>query len=173
MTESVLAIPVPEAEPLVGPFRREYDSSAAEGMPAHITINYPFLPGEIINDAVIRTLTRLFSEHRSFEFSLTTINRFPGVIYLEPTPDRPFRDLIEAVVGKFPQSPPYEGKFDDTPPHLTVALSDSREELEVIDSRFADACARSLPIKSRTREVWLFDNANRLWVRRNTFSLGS
>jgi hypothetical protein len=45
-SESALVVLVPEAEPLVGPFRERYDPSASAGMPAHITINYPFLPME-------------------------------------------------------------------------------------------------------------------------------
>ena len=44
--ESALVILVPEAEPVVGRLRQRYDPSAAVGMPAHITLNYPFLPGE-------------------------------------------------------------------------------------------------------------------------------
>jgi hypothetical protein len=36
------ALVVPEAEPLVKPFRDRYDPSAAAGVPAHITLLYPF-----------------------------------------------------------------------------------------------------------------------------------
>lgn len=36
----------PFGEPLVGGFRERYDSSAAYGMPAHVTVLYPFLPWE-------------------------------------------------------------------------------------------------------------------------------
>ena len=44
--ESAPVILVPEAEAIVGRWRQRYDPSAAVGMPAHITLNYPFLPGE-------------------------------------------------------------------------------------------------------------------------------
>jgi len=40
--ESSLMIVVPEAERLVKPFREKYDPSAAVGVPAHITLLYPF-----------------------------------------------------------------------------------------------------------------------------------
>ena len=44
--ESALVVLVPEAEAVVGRLRHRYDPSAAVGIPAHITLNYPFLPGE-------------------------------------------------------------------------------------------------------------------------------
>jgi hypothetical protein len=39
---TALVILVPEAEALVKAFRERYDPSAAEGMPAHVTVLYPF-----------------------------------------------------------------------------------------------------------------------------------
>ena len=44
--ESALVILVPEAEPLVRPFRHRFDPSAALGVPAHITLLYPFIAPE-------------------------------------------------------------------------------------------------------------------------------
>jgi hypothetical protein len=40
--KSTVAILVPEAEGLVRLFRNRYDPSAKAGMPAHITLLYPF-----------------------------------------------------------------------------------------------------------------------------------
>jgi len=42
LIEVAIVVLVPEAETLVEPFRKIFDPSAAKGMPAHITINYPF-----------------------------------------------------------------------------------------------------------------------------------
>ncbi len=41
--ESTLAILVPAAEPLVRDYRVRHDTSASEGMPAHVTIIWPFM----------------------------------------------------------------------------------------------------------------------------------
>jgi len=47
-SESALVVLVPEAEAVVKPFRDQYDPSAAAGMPAHITLLYPFqVPDEV------------------------------------------------------------------------------------------------------------------------------
>lgn len=35
---------MPETEPAVGSFRAELDRAAAWGVPAHVTVLYPFLP---------------------------------------------------------------------------------------------------------------------------------
>lgn len=40
--ESALVMLVPQSEALVRSFRDRYDPSAAEGIPAHITLLYPF-----------------------------------------------------------------------------------------------------------------------------------
>src|SRR5690349_20634700 len=42
--ESTIIVPVPEAEPLFGVLRGNHDRVAAAGVPAHITLLYPFLP---------------------------------------------------------------------------------------------------------------------------------
>jgi hypothetical protein len=40
--ESALVVLVPEAEAATKPFRDQYDPAAAAGVPAHITLLYPF-----------------------------------------------------------------------------------------------------------------------------------
>jgi hypothetical protein len=169
--QSVLVILVPEAEPLVGPFRSKYDSSAADGMPAHITINYPFRPMEEDKSGGIRDLKNLFSGYQSFGYSLVTVKRFPGVLYLDPFPGQPFTDLIQAVVERFPQSPPYGGMFGEVLPHLTVATADDIEAIEEINKQFAVACIGKLPIQATANEVWLMDNKDGAWIKRVSFLL--
>ena len=59
MPETALVIAVPEAEPLVSDWRAQHDWSAQRGVPAHITLLYPFAPIEkkggvvgIVSDAL-------------------------------------------------------------------------------------------------------------------------
>jgi len=120
--ESTLAILVPEAEGLVRSFRDRYDPAAKAGMPAHITLLYPFKSPNAIDGLVLDTLTRCFSRFQAFKFSLMTINQFPGeTLYLVPEPQDPFRELTLGVWGCFPKSPPYRGRYSTVIPHLTVA----------------------------------------------------
>jgi hypothetical protein len=43
-TQSALIVTVPAAEEAVGPHRAHFDKAAAWGVPAHVTILYPFMP---------------------------------------------------------------------------------------------------------------------------------
>ena len=76
MRESGIILPVPEAEPIVQALRLDHDPSARLGVPAHITLLYPFAPPEValgLGD----DLARLFDRFGRFEFSLVDVGRFP------------------------------------------------------------------------------------------------
>jgi hypothetical protein len=59
--ESAVIIPIPEVEPIVGPLRLHYDRAAHLGVPAHITLLYPFCPPQTVS-AEIKTLARIIRE---------------------------------------------------------------------------------------------------------------
>lgn len=168
---SALVILVPEAEPLVSPFRSKYDSSAVAGMAAHITINFPFLAVEQDEAGIIRDLKDLFSGYETFRYTLATVKRFPGIIYLSPSPARPFIDLIRAVAKRFPQSPPYGGEYKNVVPHLTVAVEENKQTIEDIYGQFTLASIRMLPIPAFAKEIWLVDNKSGMWTKRVLFAL--
>jgi 2'-5' RNA ligase len=170
-SQSVLVILVPEAEPLVGPFRSKYDSSASDGIPAHITINYPFRSIEEDRLGAIDNLKDLFSKHQTFEYSLIAARQFPGVLYLEPFPDRPLMNLIHAVTERFPKSPPYGGMYKKVVPHLTVAAVEDKETMEKISRHFDAACMEKLPIQATANEIWLMDNRSGMWTKCVSFAL--
>lgn len=58
-THTALVIVVPEAEPAVAPWRAALDRAASLGVPAHITVLYPFLSPERIGDSVLDGLREL------------------------------------------------------------------------------------------------------------------
>lgn len=45
-TQTAVIVPVPAAEALVGSHRRRLDRAAGWGVPAHVTVLYPFLHPE-------------------------------------------------------------------------------------------------------------------------------
>src|SRR5207245_4378164 len=123
--ESALVVLMPEAEDLVRSFRNQFDPTAAAGVPAHVTIVYPFKPPFELTADVIAALHEVFSKTSSFEVSFTGPKRFPGVLYFSPEPDELFRRLTDRITEQFPDTPPYGGKFADVVPHLTIAHGDS------------------------------------------------
>ena len=168
MPESALIVEVPEAEPLVGDWRAKHDWSAQRGVPAHITVLYPFVPTEKIDARLHAELRELFATHPAFSFSLPRVARFPDVAWLAPEPAEPFKRLIEAIASQFPEYPPYEGMHEEVIPHLTVAEGDAQLQDEVD----AELTPR-LPIEATAHEVALFvEDENERWHRAERFALG-
>jgi 2'-5' RNA ligase len=170
--ESALVVLVPEAEAVAGPCRALYDPSAARGVPAHITVLYPFKPPEAMTAADLDALRQLFARFPAFEFALTEVRRFPNVLYLAPEPVAPFQALTKAVGLLHPEYPPYEGEFDEIIPHLTLAYADNPERLEEIAEQFDQSCLRELPVEARASAVVLMDDRTGTWQVRETFPLG-
>jgi 2'-5' RNA ligase len=152
--ESAVLVPVPDAERVVGRHRARLDGSAVEGVPAHVTILYPFVAPPQITAATIEVLAAAVGSVSGFDCE------FPGtawfgeeVLWLAPRPDEPFRALIRAVSAAFPGYPPYNGAVRDVVPHLTVGY---REAGGVADLRAAEAdIAGALPVRARVSRAWL------------------
>jgi 2'-5' RNA ligase len=171
-TESALVILIPEAEVLVESYRNQYDPSAAVGMPAHVTVLYPFKPPVELTADVIQSLEKLFSKFPGFSASFIELRRFPGVLYLPPIPDENFRRLTKILTKRFPETPPYGGQFTDIIPHLTVAQISESWRLDEIAGDFARMTKGNLPIRASVREIALMDNESGCWQVRTRFALG-
>ncbi len=169
--EAALVVLVPEVESLVGKFRLAHDPSAALGVPAHVTINYPFVPSTRDGAELDKKLGKLFGEVAPFDFSFRRIGRFPHQLYLPPEPAAPFRQLIERVAAAFPESPPYGGIYHDVVPHLTVADSEDEAVLDWVEAELAPLLKLRLPVQSRADKVWLIDNSSGRWQHRSAFPL--
>ncbi len=131
--ESAIAVPVPAAEPLVSPWRARFDSSAAYGVPAHVTVVSPFLPDALLSASVLEALRAECAKTAPFEVTFSRVGRFTGVLYLAPEPTRGFRDLTARLVERWPEAPPYGGKHEDVVPHLTVADAATDAALEAAE----------------------------------------
>jgi 2'-5' RNA ligase len=159
-----LVVPVVAAEPLVSGWRKRFDVSAVQGMPAHVTALYPFLPEEQVTDAVPAELRELCAAVPALDVVFRRIGRFPGVVYLEPEPADGLRQLTMAIARRWPATPPYGGRFDDVVPHLTVAQGASEDEVTRIEADLS----RGLPFEARLVETYAyrFDGTRwQLWAR--------
>ncbi len=65
MSESALVVRVPAAEPCVAALRELHDPVARRGMPAHITLLYPFVAPNEITPAVLARVQRVAAEFPS------------------------------------------------------------------------------------------------------------
>ncbi len=171
-SESALLVPLAEAEGRIGEWRSLYDPSCAAGVPAHVTLIYPFVPPDAIDDALLQTLAAHFAAARPFDVAFPRLARFPGVIYLAPEPAQPFRALIAGLVKRWPEYPPYRGAHEEVVPHLTIA--DRRAHLDlVLMNRVEVGVAPLLPFADRASEVWLMTSRRGRWRRKARFALGA
>lgn len=148
--ESVALVPFPGLEPLVGPYRRRLDRAAGWGVPPHVTVLYPFVVPPVSDD-VIQRLRNALADVPAFDCTFMRVEWFgDDVVWLAPEPDEPFRRMTDAVWRAFPDHPPYEGRFDDVVPHLTVGHHDLPAMRDA-----AEAITGSLPMTARADRVWV------------------
>ena len=169
--ETALVVLVPEAEAIVSPFRSRLDRSAIHGMPAHVTVLYPFVHPDHVSVDLVATLRSLFAHSERFQFSLGGICGFPGVVYLVPDPLGPFDTLTAEVVRRFPAFPPYGGLVVNPVPHLTVAQKPPAESLPNVVSDFIESCSGRLPLDCTAASVELAVKRQGRWSIPERFPL--
>jgi hypothetical protein len=167
---AALVVPALAAERRFHRLRARLDRSAGEGMPAHITLLYPFLPPSSIDEAVIAKLEALFAGTGLIEYRFSRVGWFGDkVLFLEPEPAQPFRCLTERLGEAFPDCPPYGGAFADIIPHMTVGIGAARWRMR----RVARRLSRLLPVADVATEVWLMATHPRTarWEQLRAFHL--
>lgn len=150
--QSALLLFAPAAEPAVGEHRARLDPAARVGIPAHLTVLFPFLPPELIDGTVLAALRRLFAGVPSFAFTLDRVDWFgDDIVWLGPSDDRPFRSLTALVFASYPSCPPFGGRHADVIPHLTIG-----HKADLADLRAAAAAVRPhLPVTGTATEIAL------------------
>jgi hypothetical protein len=146
MPRTALIVPVPEAAAY-------YDQG--NGVPAHVTVLFPFVDGEAVDEAAV---TAFVSRFPAFDFVLDRLEHFEaGVAWLRPDPSAPFQDMTAAVWQRWPDHAPYEGEHDELIPHLTVTREDA-----------------PLPIAARATEVLLIEEGrDGRWTTRLSIPLAT
>lgn len=156
-SESAVIVPVPEAEPVVGTFRAQLDRTATWGVPAHVTVLYPFVPPDRIGPQELRRLGEAVHAVVHFDVVFRRIEWFgEDVMWLAPEPDDGFKALTAAVCTAFPGYRPYGGVFADVTPHLTVGAHADFDRMCVA----ARATSAQLPIKASVRAAHLFQGCD-------------
>lgn len=168
--ESALVVTVPEAEDAVGAHRARLDHAAALGVPAHITILYPFISPAEIKDETLAELSVLFAEQPAFGFRLSEIGWFgEEVAWLRPDPSEKFLALITAVRERYPGFVPYNDPNLEVVPHLTIG-----QDMPVAELRAAaESVASYLPIQSTVSSVALMTGTSQVgsWLVVESFAL--
>ena len=168
-TRTALIAPVPAAEIVVAEHRRHLDAASTWGIPAHVSVLYPFVPPSAVDEQVIATVARALAAVPAFDCRWFGLD----VLWLEPNPDQPWRDLAAAVWTAFPAHPPYGGVHDEVVPHLTVATRHGAN-LPALHAA-QDAVQAGLPVATRIDRVLLVagTDAPSSWARLHQFDLAT
>ncbi|MBO9354970.1 2'-5' RNA ligase family protein [Bordetella petrii] len=170
MPPTALIIKSPEAEAVVAPLRTRYDPTSQLGVPAHITILFPFIPSDQITPAILTRLDTALNVVPAFSYSLSSIGTFEATTYLAPDPAQPFISLTSAVFREFPDFPPYGGQHAGNIPHLTVAHGDA-QNAAIAAQELATRLRAHPVIQARCRAVTLLENSSGRWQELDTFDL--
>ena len=168
MGETALVVLVPEAEPLVATHRSRHDPSATVGVPAHVTLLYPFRSE--VDDVAVGEIGEIAARITAFDVAFAQLGHFPGgVVYLAPSPAEPFHRLIAALMMSFPDCPPYSGTISDPVPHLTVADGVDTATATVLER----ALRPGLPVTARVERITLLgQGAADRWIVLRHWPLG-
>jgi 2'-5' RNA ligase len=170
LPETALICRVPEVERYVARYRDRYDPSARRNVPAHVTVLYPFMAPADVDADVLRRLADIARAVPCFTYRLARTKRFPVALYLDPEPADSYAALMAAVSRAFPDYPPFEGKFAEVVPHVTVAHGDEPLLCEIeVELRIA---LPATGVPARCHELVLIENSSGRWEQMHAFRLG-
>ncbi|MDP8904606.1 MAG: 2'-5' RNA ligase family protein [Chloroflexota bacterium] len=160
--ESAIIIPV-ELPVAIKRLRDRMDASAAQGLPGHVALLYPFLAPESLDEDAREELRRLIGSHEPFSFVLSSVGRWPDAVYLAPQPAEPFSRLIAALEA-YAGDRAHRRRQAEGAPHVTVARDRRPGYLEAAER----ALPAMLPVRGVAREAWLIvhrpgERWQRLW----------
>ena len=173
-TQTAVIVPVPAADPLVDRHRRHLDAAASWGVPAHVSVLYPFVEPARVDDQLIATLAAALGQVAAFDCRFARTRWFGrDVLWLDPEPAGWFRDLTASVWAAFPDHAPYGGAHDEVIPHLTIGES-RLGSLSVVQEAERDV-QTGLPLSTRIETVLLIagTQAPSSWRVLHEFRLGA
>jgi hypothetical protein len=171
--DSALVVMVPEAGPVVADLRLRHDRVAAHGVPAHVTVLYPFVPRREVDASVRDALASIFAAIPAFDYRFERVVRLgPATVVLDPVPASAFSQLTDAAHRRWPEHAPYGGVYDVVIPHLTVGDGVDVELVPALESDAQAALEASGPVSGRATAVTLIvadDEAE--WSTDSTYAL--
>jgi len=170
MAITALIVKVPEAEAAVGDLRARFDAVSQLGVPAHITILFPFMPPDRVTPAVLQRVQAALDDVPAFAYALESVGRFEATTFLAPVPAEPFVLLTASMARQFPDFPPYGGQHDGTIPHLTVAHGDV-ENSRLAALELEKRLRAGPPIQAECNAVSLIENSSGRWQDMHVFKL--
>jgi 2'-5' RNA ligase len=130
LSTTVMIVAPHDVQAIAVPILRQYAPETLIRVPAHITLLYPFVPVEHLDNACVM-LQEVCAEIPPFEITLSGYDSFPGIAFMKLADPEPIRAVFRRIFEAFPDYPPYGGRFgNELNPHMTVAefTSEARQQ---------------------------------------------
>ncbi|MFD3542616.1 2'-5' RNA ligase family protein [Streptomyces sp. NPDC058662] len=164
---TAVVIVLPDAAPLLDSAWRIDPALVRPGVPAHVSLLYPFVPEPALtgeDEESVRSLAASSPAADVLLKELVTASGFIGVAVPELQP------LVDAFHARWPDVRPYSGRFGTRPvAHVTVAMG-ADDPASAADVRAA--IGSLLPLRTRAAAVQLVVLTKDGWRPRLTVPLG-
>ena len=170
---TALLVQVPVAEAVDDFRRRHLAASVARGIPAHVTVLFPFAGPASIDAGLRAQVVEHFATFSAFSADLARVDRFDAHVWLAPEPHERFIALLAGTYARFPQFPPYGDAFAEPVPHLTIAEVGVDGSIERVAEEAERALGPGLPFAFGVDRVDLFEElSDGMWQQCESFELG-
>ena len=170
---TALLVEVPVPGPVDDFRRRHLAASVAHGLPAHITVLFPFASPADVDAELLENLAAHFSTLARFDGALTGVGSFDEHVWLAPGPHVRFSELLHRTHARFSGFPPYGDVHAETVPHLTIAERGTGESIEQVAALADRELAPVLPFSFTVDRVGLLEErADGAWQHFDSFELG-
>jgi 2'-5' RNA ligase len=171
LTTVIMIVAPHEVQAVAVPLMRRYSPDSLARVPAHLTVLYPFVEYDHLDDACFR-LEHIFAGIAPFEITMDGYGEFPTVLYMKPRDPGPIKRIFRRVYQDFPDCAPYGGTYgDDLTPHMTVGEFESPAELAAAKA----ALPRYQPITFRATRLHVMygiDHVTLPWITHTVIPLG-
>ncbi|MFE6839925.1 2'-5' RNA ligase family protein [Streptomyces sp. NPDC057705] len=164
---TAVVIVLPDAAPLLDAAWRIDPALVRRGVPAHVSLLYPFVPESALtgqDEKGVRSLAASFPAADLLLEELVTESGFVSVTVPELQP------IVDAFHAQWPGSLPYRGRFGARPAaHVTVAMG---ADDPTASAHVRAAVGSLLPLRTRAAAVQLVVLTEEGWRPRLTAPLG-
>lgn len=146
-----LVVPVPAADPLLDAVSQRHPDAARPAFVAHVSLLYPFLPGEDVDAATVEWLRSFAASTAALTLRFDEVEHSAGFVAL---PAAALEPMAKAVRDQWPQVIPYGGRYGRNPgSHLTVTMGTDPDE----SGRIAGYVREFLPLTGVADQLWIVE----------------
>lgn len=167
--QTAVVIPVPGLDPVLDAVAARWPEAVRSGIPAHLTLLYPFVPsGTGLTDRAVERCRELCAGAGPLRVTFERAVVGPAIVSTAPVPADRAVALARSFITEWPEFPPYGGRFGPDPhPHVTLALgADPARNAEV-----AALVDGALPVRAELQMAALVELTERGWHQRAVLPL--